>query len=562
MAENSQGQGEKPWIPPNLAAVLHGPVPKARLPSVEKMQHSRKLSSQQLQPRKYVEPRPIEEKQPRFWLPNSPSPKRSIQEMQTQTSFLGSLLRSRDFIEPMSIDKVQLTPRSVEEMEPQPRRSNSPLRRRNAMEPKSTGDVRPRSRSSNSPLRKRSIQEIRTRTKRSRSPSPLQRIGKKPRYIQEMQPQTSSLRSSLRPQNGMKSTSIDTILTPGEVSNVPKDSIQSVKTTFTTSTDNDSKKRKRVRKTFHKFSDFPLEIQIMIWQWYGRIHANSAPNIIKIFRSYRPVPQDLRVGTNQSQQYPGLALSYQLPPIFYVCKLTFKIAKDLYEKEFQVIPMIKDNEKLTYFNEDRDIIALENASVLRDWRYNRQTQSEFNRTTRIITNHPAGERITRRINMKHLVIGGTDRSRIEERILARFYDCESIMLGVPYLIRARFFSTEDRCKADREAISFLRDRLTTFWKEERQGPFVREDYREKPTRPVVVEPSWDPTERTISNPMFLVCTDQEIFSSLHHLHPAMTNFMTPLPGAESSITFMNEWKFSLKHARLFEYPWEYVQKKD
>lgn len=252
----------------------------------------------------------------------------------------------------------------------------------------------------------------------------------------------------------------------------------------------------------------------MIWQWYGRIHANSNPNIIKIFRCFRPVLQNLTVRENPSERIPYFAISYKLPPIFYVCKLTFKIAKDLYEKEFQVIPMIKDDKQLTYFNEDRDIIALEDAQVLRDWRYNRQTEAEFTGMARMSLIRPASEKITRRINMKHLVIGGTDRSLIEARQLARFYDCESIMLGVPYLIRGRFFSTEDRSKPDHEAISTLRDRLLRFWKEERQGHFVRKDYRRKPIRSVLVEPSWDPTERTISNPMFFICTDGEILSQM------------------------------------------------
>ncbi|TGO44250.1 hypothetical protein BCON_0562g00050 [Botryotinia convoluta] len=486
MAGGSEEQANKPWIPPNLAAVLYGPVPETQLKPIDQMP-PQELSNQQLQPRFFMKPKAMEEMQPQSSLPNSP------------------------------------------------------LRRRNDMELKSMEDMRPRPKS-------------------SWSSSPLRRIGIKPRSIQEMQPQTRFSNSSLRPLNVTKSTFIDNIPAPGEVSNVPKVSLESVKAIFTTSTDNGSTKQKSGRQIFHKFSDLPLELQIMIWQWYGRIHASSTPNVIKIFRCFRSVLQNLRVGENPLQQYPGLALSYKLPPIFYVCKLTLKIAKDLYEKEFQVIPMMNDDKKLTYFNEDRDIIALEDALVLRDWRYNRQTEAEFARRTHISLTQPAAERITRRINMKHLVIGGTDRSRIEARLLARFYDCESIMLGVPYLVRSRFFSTEDRSKPDREAISFIRDRLFLYWKEERRGPFVREDYRRKPTRPVVVEPSWDPTERTISNPMFFICTDGEIFSQLHRLHPAITNFMTPLPGAKSSITFMSDLKFSHKHAKLFECPWECVPK--
>ncbi|TGO23126.1 hypothetical protein BPAE_0143g00240 [Botrytis paeoniae] len=409
MAENSKGQGEEPWIPSNLASVLYGPVPKTQLTPIDQMP-PRKLSDQQLQPRFFIKPR------------------------------------------------------SIKEMQPQTRRSNS----------------------SN---------------------------------------------SSLRPLIVMKSKSIDNIPTPGEIPNVPKVSLKSLKAISIASADNDSTKQKCRRQTLHKFSDLPLELQIMIWQWYGRIHANSTPNVIKIFRCSRPVLQNFTVRENTLQRNSYFAISYKLPPIFYVCKLTFKIAKDLYEKEFQVIPMIKDDKQLTYFNEDKDIIVLDNALVLMDWRYNRQTEAEFAGRSRRSLHWPAAESITRRINMKHLVVGRTDQSRVKARQLARFYDCESIMLGVPYLIRSRFFSTEDRSKPDRETISFLRDRILHFWKEERRGPFVREDYRRKPTRPVVVEPIWDTTERTISNPMFFVCTDDEILSQLHRLHPAITNFMTPLPGA-------------------------------
>ncbi|TGO36177.1 hypothetical protein BHYA_0133g00190 [Botrytis hyacinthi] len=592
MAEDSKGQGEKPWIPPNLAAVLYGPVPKLQSTPIDQMP-PRELSNQRLQPRfamkptieevqsrfrrsrspprprNKMEPRSIKETRYRSMRSRSPIPPppidkipRHIEEMQLQSSFLNSPLQRRN-------DKK---PRPMEAMQPRFRRSRSPLLRRNGMELKPLEDMRPLPKSSwiPSPLQRRNDTEIRSmddmqplpkyRRQDLMEPRSIDKVQLTPRSIEELQPQTKRSISSRRPLIVMKSKSIDKIPTPGEVPNVLKVLLKSSKTISTPSTENYSKKQKCGRQTFHKFSDLPLELQIMIWQWYGRIHANSNPNIIKIFRCFRPVLQNLTVRENPSERIPYFAISYKLPPIFYVCKLTFTIAKDLYEKEFQVIPMIKDDKQLTYFNEDRDIIALEDAQVLRDWRYNRQTEAEFTGRAHMSLTRPAAEKITRRINMKHLVIGGTDRSLIEARQLARFYDCESVMLGVPYLIRSRFFSTEDRSKPDREAISTLRDRLLRFWKEERRWPFVREDYRRKPIRPVVAEPSWDPTERTISNPMFFVCTDGEILSQLHRLHPAITNFMTPLPVAKSSITFMNDMKFSHKHARLFEHPWEFIPK--
>ncbi|THV53254.1 hypothetical protein BGAL_0055g00130 [Botrytis galanthina] len=568
MAENSKGQGEKPWIPPNLAAVLYGPVPKSQLPPIDQMPQ-RELSNQQTQfrfgmkptieevlsrsrrsrspprPRSVMEPRSIKETRYRSMRSRSPIPppridksSRPIQETQPQSSFLNSPLQRRD-------DKKQ---RPMKEMQHRSRRSRSPLRRRNGVELKPMEDMRPQT--------KRQIEDL-------MEPVSVDKVQLTPRSIQEIQPQARRSNGAFRPLIVMKSKSIDKTPTPVKVPpNVPKVSLKPLlKTISTPYTKNHSIKKKCARQAFHRFSDLPLELQVMIWQWYGRIHANSNPNIIKIFRCFRPVIQNLTVRENPSERIPYFAISYKLPPIFYVCKLTFKIAKDLYEKEFQVIPMIKDDKQLTYFNEDRDIIALEDAQVLRDWRYNRQTEAEFTGMTRMSLIRPAPEKITRRINMKHLVIGGTDRSLIEARQLARFYDCESIMLGVPYLIRGRFFSTEDRSKPDREAISTLRDRLLRFWKEERQGHFVRKDYRRKPIRSVLVEPSWDPTERTISNPMFFICTDGEILSQLRRLHPAITNFMTPLTEAKSSITFMNDMKFSHKHARLFEHPWKFISKK-
>ncbi|KAF5869734.1 uncharacterized protein Bfra_010934 [Botrytis fragariae] len=573
MAENFKGQGKKPWIPPNLAAVPYGPVPKTQSTPIDQMP-PRDLSNQQLQPRFGMKPRPIEEMQPRSSIPSQQiqppyiMKPRPMEEMQPQSSRPNSPFRRRTIMEPKSMEdmrpqsrrsrsprpprRTDKNPRPIEEMQPQTKRSISSLLGRNLMEPRSIEEMQPQT--------KRSISSLLGQN--SMEPRSIDKVQFTPRSIKEMQPQTRRTISSLRPLIVMKSKSIDNTPTPGEIPNVPKVSLMSLKACPATSTGNDSTKQKSGRQTFYMFSDLPLELQIMIWQWYGRVHADSNPNVIKILRCFRPVLQNFTVRENPSERDSYFAISYKLPPIFYVCKLTFKIAKDLYEKEFQVIPMIKDDKQLTYFNEDRDIIVLEDAHVLRDWRYNRQTEAEFAGWTQTSLSRPAAERITRRINMKHLVIGGTSLSHIEARQLARFYDCESIMLGVPYLIRSRFFSTEDRSQPDREAISFLRDRLLRFWKEERRGPFVREDYRRKPTRPVVVEPSWDTTERTISNPMFFICTGDEISYQLHRLHPAITNFMRPVPEAKSSITFMNGMKFSHKHSRLFEYPWECVPKKN
>ncbi|KAF7896342.1 hypothetical protein EAF00_006356 [Botryotinia globosa] len=620
MTEKSKGQGEKPWIPPNLAAVLHGPVPKSQLTPLDQI-HPRKLSTQHLQSRSAMKPS-MEEMKSRFRRSRSPPRPRNVLEPRSIKATRYRSMRSRSPIPPPRIDKF---PRLIQEMQPQSSFLNSPLQRRNDKFPRLMEEMQSRSRSSRSPLIRRngmelkSMEDMRPQTKRRiedlMEPMSVNKLQLTPRSIEKIQPQSSFLNSSLRLQAdmelnymehkqpqpkrrprdlmeprsidkvqftprsieelqpptkrsisslrsliSMKSKYIDKIPIPGEVSNVLKVSLKSSKTISTPSTDNYSKKQKCARQTFHKFSDLPLELQIMIWQWYGRIHANSNSNIIKIFRCFRPVIQNLTVRENPSDRIPYFAISYKLPPIFYVCKHTFTIAKDLYEKEFQVIPMIKDDKQLTYFNEDRDIIALEDAHVLRDWRYNRQTEAEFTGRAQMSLFQPAAEKITRRINMKHLVIGGTNRSITEARYLARFYDCESVMLGVPYLIRSRFFSTEERSKPDREAISTLRDRLSGFWEEERRWPLVREDYRRKPIRPVVVEPSWDPTGQTISNPMFFICTDGEILSQLHRLHPAITNYMTLLPGAKSSITFMNDMKFSRKHARLFEYPWKFISK--
>ncbi|KAF7932665.1 uncharacterized protein EAE98_003964 [Botrytis deweyae] len=546
MAENPKNQGEKPRTPPNLATVPFGPVPKTELTPIGQIPPW-KSSDQQLQRRTVMEPNSMEDMRLHSSRPNIPLQRRTVMEPNSMEDMRHRSRRSRSPSPPRRLDKKS---RFIEEMQPQSSLLNSPRRRRDdiEMELKFMEDMTPQAKRSRISLLFPNLTE-------SRSTDEVQLT---PKSIEEMQPQTRRSNSSPRPPIVMKSKSANKIPTLGEI---PQVSLKSLKAIPTTSSNNDSTKRKRGRQTFHKFSDLPLELQIMIWQWYGRIHANNKPNVIKIFRCYRPVLQNLTVREDPSQRISYFAMSYKLPPIFYVCKLTFKIAKDLYEKEFQVIPMIKDDKQLTYFNEDRDIIALEDAHVLRDWRYNRQTEAEFTGRTHMSSDRPADETITRRINMKHLVIGGTDRSQIEARHLARFYDCESIMLAVPYLLRSRFFSTEDRNKPDRETISFFRDRLLRFCKEERQGPFVREDYRRKPIRPVVVEPSWDTTGRSISNPMFCVCTDDEILYQLHRLHPAITNFMKPLPGAASSITFMSELKFSHKHARLFEYPWEFIAKK-
>lgn len=447
MAEKSKGKGEKSWIPPHLAAVLHGSVPKPQLAPIDKMKPSQKLSDEQLKPRDGMKSKSKDQMQPQprrswssFEFGNVTKLKpRFIQGMQTQSGHSMSSLRLRNVMESMS----------TEEIKPEIKRSMSPLRLQNVMEPRSIDKVQ---------LKPRSTKDTQPRHGHSKSPSSF-------RTIKEI----------------------------------------------STSTDKGFTKRKCRRQTFHKFPALPLELQTMIWQWYGRIHANSTPNIIIISH----LQKEYRwIGPGFSERGTDLAVRYRLPPIFYVSKFTLKIAKELYEKEYQMIPMTQNDQKLTYFNEDKDIIVLENSNVLMDWRYNRQTDAESTRRIFISPSPPATGIITRRINMKHLVIGGTDRSLQESRLLARFYDCESIMLGVPYLIRGRFFSTEKRNEPDRAAISYLRHRLCFYWNEERQGPFVREDYRGKPIRPAVVEPSWDPTNRTISNPMFLICSDDEIMSQV------------------------------------------------
>ncbi|KAM0184274.1 hypothetical protein ACHAPC_006035 [Botrytis cinerea] len=494
MAGKSKGQGEKSGIPPHLAAVLHGPVPKPQLAPIDKMEPSQKLSDEQLKPRDGMKRKSKDQMQP--------------QPRHSRSSF--------DFG-----DVTKLKPRFIQGMQTQSEHSMSSLRLRNVMESMSTEEIQPKIKRSMSPLGLRNVME----------PRSIDKIQLKPRSTKDTQPR----------HNRSKSPS----------------SFRTLKDISTTSTDKGSTKRKCRRQTFHKFPALPLELQTMIWQWYGRIHANSTPNIIIISHLQK---EHRRIGPGLSERGTDLTVRCRLPPIFYVSKFSLKIAKELYEKEYQVIPMTQNDQKLTYFNEDKDIIVLENSNVLMNWRYNRQTDAESSRRIFITPSLPAAGIITRRINMKHLVIGGTDRSLQESRLLARFYDCESIMLGVPYLIRGRFFFGEKRNEPDRVVISYLRHLLCFYWDEERQGPFVREDYRGKPIRPAVVEPSWDPTNRTISNPMFLICSDDEIMSQLRRLHPAITNFLTPLPAAKSSINFMSDLKFSHKHAMLFEHPWEFVPK--
>lgn len=287
-------------------------------------------------------------------------------------------------------------------------------------------------------------------------------------------------------------------------------------------------------QTFYRFCDFPTELQRLIWEFYGRIHAKSTPNVIKIYKHRErvlaegPLPRGINerkhlLGTIKSQ-----AVSYKLPPIFHVCALSRATGKELYAKEFLTVPMGSDDNQVTYYNADKDIVVLENLSVFMEWRYNRKTNSEYNRLVLPNWTQAAQEAITRRIDVRHLVIGGLQDSSLMWRLLGRFYDCESIIVGTNIDIDAKDFDTSNLHNADRLSLLKCRSILWRNWERERAGPFVREDYRGKATRPVVAEPNWDPAEctghNTVSNPILFFWKPENIFKNIVCITHSLRNF--------------------------------------
>lgn len=189
MAENSKGQDEKPWIPPNLAAVLYGPVPKSQLPPIDQMP-PRELSNQQ--------------PQSRFAM------KSTIEEVLARSRRSRSPPRPRSVMEPRSIKGARY--RSM--------RSRSPLRRRNGLELKPMEDMRPQT--------KRQIEDL-------MEPVSVDKVQLTPRSIQEMQPQVRRSNGAFRPLIVMKSKSLDKTPTPGKVPpNVPKVSLKPLLKTIST----------------------------------------------------------------------------------------------------------------------------------------------------------------------------------------------------------------------------------------------------------------------------------------------------------------------------------------
>ncbi|KAB8301018.1 hypothetical protein EYC80_002941 [Monilinia laxa] len=280
-----------------------------------------------------------------------------------------------------------------------------------------------------------------------------------------------------------------------------------MKSIQTSASKKESNQKQSVKKqTFHKFVDLPKELQIHIWKWYGRINAKT-PNIIKVRqgrekeRAEGPLQRGIISREHLTHMTESQKAVYAIPPIFLVCTASRVAGEELYSDEFQKIPMGDNDRHLVYYNEDKDIIYLMNLFTFQDWRYNRQTNSE--RETRTRTNMAAPEPITRRINMKHLIVGGKMQNPFMWRLLGRFYDCETIMVEALNSFESLDFDLFDNLEDVRELQIRDRDAIMGYWENERSGLFVRPDYRGKPIRPVIVKPSWDPAERTISNPILL-----------------------------------------------------------
>ncbi|APA12308.1 predicted protein [Sclerotinia sclerotiorum 1980 UF-70] len=313
--------------------------------------------------------------------------------------------------------------------------------------------------------------------------------------------------------------------------------------------------------TFHIFLQLPVELQRKIWKWYGRIHARTTPNVIKIFKHTKtelaegPLPLGIRYRKSLIVSTRSQAVEYKLPPIFLVCRLSCLVAKELYEKAYQAIPMGTNDNQVTYYNGDKDIIVLESFHVLQEWRYNRQTDSEFQGLVPTNLTQAAQEVINRRINIRNLVIDGMTQSPLTHRLLGRFYDCKSITLGTNRKIRNAGFSTSEVHEADRSLLLGCRDTIIRYWAQERAGNFVREDYRGKETRSVVVQPSWDSSETMISNPVLFFWDPYDILHKVKYLHPAVRRESKEYEGFKSEFMFMNDLKFSHDHVRQFENPW-------
>ncbi|KAI9642817.1 hypothetical protein NHQ30_008550 [Ciborinia camelliae] len=313
--------------------------------------------------------------------------------------------------------------------------------------------------------------------------------------------------------------------------------------------------------TFYRFPLLPKEVQVLIWKWYGRINAET-PNVIRI---YRAVERELTEGPlemeNQStEQLVAITsfqnVSYKIPPIFFICVLSREAGEDLYKKEFKKIPMGDRDEQLTYFNEDKDIVHFEDCFVFQEWRYNRETDSEFTNSGP----HPiylpcAQEAITRRINIRHLVVNGSKHTGFMWKLLGRFYDCETIIVATKKPTNSLGFMRSAHFREDRRRLQQNRDMLCLFWNNEREGPFVREDYRGKPIRPAVAYPSWDPAERTISNPTLLFWRLEKLSRDWNSKHPAIRRAQFVFE-KETQISFPNDFKFSPIHLCQFEHPWK------
>ncbi|RAL65332.1 hypothetical protein DID88_000900 [Monilinia fructigena] len=316
------------------------------------------------------------------------------------------------------------------------------------------------------------------------------------------------------------------------------------------------------KQRFPKFGELPKELQINIWKWYGRINAKT-PNVIKVRqgrqkeRAEGPLQRGIMSREHLTHINESQKAVYAIPPIFLVCTTSRVAGEELYRDEFQIIPMGDNDRHLAYYNEDKDIIYLMNLFTFQDWRYNRQTDSE--REIRTRTNFAAPEPITRRINMKHLVIGGRLQNPFMWKLLGRFYDCETIMVEAFDNTESTDFASFDFVEDVRDFYIRVRDALMGYWENERYGPFVRPDYRGKPIRPVIAKPSWDPAERTISNPilLFRLCNMRNMGHARAYLsreHPAIRQ--KPHKGKIGSrITFYNDYEYSPTHAWQYEHPW-------
>ncbi|ESZ92091.1 hypothetical protein SBOR_7523 [Sclerotinia borealis F-4128] len=312
-------------------------------------------------------------------------------------------------------------------------------------------------------------------------------------------------------------------------------------------------------QTFLKFGDLPLETQMAIWKYFGRIEAET-PNVIKIYKQVLieptegPLEKHFKSRKYMTVRITSQEVAYKIPTIMSVCVASRAIGKQLYLNEFKTIPMGSINARLTYFNEDKDIVVLDDMYILQEWRYNRQTDSEMDRYPYPGQSQHAMEPVRRRINIRHLVVDGLLQSPYMWRMLGRFYDCETIIVASNRSIVSQPFSDADLFEPDRVFLHRLRDVLRGFWVNEREGPFVRTDYRFKPVRPSVVEPSWDPADTTISNPILLFWLPRNIMNDLTTQYPAIRQQPKTFNDSSEYPLMINS-NFSHLHAAQFDHPW-------